>query len=283
MKIYAISSDISFIKMQNNVNQTAESRKEVDLDGILSVREIKLLRNLPRPMDSKELEEFSEYFKLWKLMKKWKSKYSTYEKAKKAWEKTIISREEVALVQRFVFNEDIKAGTTTIYKISGILTKELWEIIQEGGVKKRRPKLQGNVNQMAESRKEIDLDGILSMRELKLLCKQPRKMTSKELIQFLEYFDLWKVMEERKSKYPTYELAKDARIRRKISHEDVALVQRFFFDEEVTPRNASIYINGILTKDLWELIKGRDENIARMLNEALKVFRKEQEKESEEK
>ena len=90
-------------------------------------------------------------------------------------------------------------------------------------------------------------------------------------------------MEERKSKYPTYELAKDARIRRKISHEDVALVQRFFFDEEVTPRNASIYINGILTKDLWELIKGRDENIARMLNEALKVFRKEQEKESEEK
>ena len=64
MKIYAISSDISFIKMQNNVNQTAESRKEVDLDGILSVREIKLLRNLPRPMDSKELEEFSEYFKL---------------------------------------------------------------------------------------------------------------------------------------------------------------------------------------------------------------------------
>lgn len=123
-------------------------------------------------------------------MKKWKSKYSTYEKAKKAWEKTIISREEVALVQRFVFNEDIKAGTTTIYKISGILTKELWEIIQEGGVKKRRPKLQGNVNQMAESRKEIDLDGILSMRELKLLCKQPRKMTSKELIQFLEYFDL---------------------------------------------------------------------------------------------
>lgn len=50
--------------MQNNVNQTAESRKEVDLDGILSVREIKLLRNLPRPMDSKELEEFSEYFKL---------------------------------------------------------------------------------------------------------------------------------------------------------------------------------------------------------------------------